>query len=494
METVGVYLKKERESKNISLREVARLTKISEIYLHCIEKDDYDKLPQGPYIKGYISSYSRLIGGNVDEALKLYDSLNPQKKQTADFQPEFPKEKRWRSSIGASIASVVGSLNRNKNNNKNHRLANRAASRFDGSTAPSTDSHQLLPGADKSPTASPLTPLKEVPPAVKPAPMWFARKVESLSAGLLKIKAMIPSSTAVASTLRDSGKWLKKVGVSGMRKTTLLYEASVPFFRKATSAVKTKQWITHRRVFLYASGAGLLGVCILVLAGFGFYYLFVFDMPAPVAAEPETKIVKQTPPTADMGAIETHASTAPPRSGAQPPSSVSDPGVESMATAPVPHIKKPAAMRSLSPAEHAEPILKADNQKSLPTSPPKEAATSQQPAAPPSSPVNLSVLKASICSEIKDRMPSGVESIFPSSTQRIYVWNQIQAHQYPTQIRHIYYHKNQKISDVALNVRSPFWRTWSYKSIASDRYRGRWYVDIATLDGKVLRRLYFEVQ
>ncbi|MBC2710000.1 MAG: helix-turn-helix domain-containing protein [Desulfosarcina sp.] len=81
METVGAHLKKEREAKNISLREISRLTKISELYLDYIEKDDFEKLPQGPYIKGYISSYSRLIGGDVDKALTLYDSLYSKRNQ-----------------------------------------------------------------------------------------------------------------------------------------------------------------------------------------------------------------------------------------------------------------------------------------------------------------------------------------------------------------------------------------------------------------------------
>ena len=76
METVGDYLKKEREAKNISLRKVSHLTKISEFYLDCLENDDYEKLPQGPYIKGYISSYATLIGGNAEEALQICRSSN----------------------------------------------------------------------------------------------------------------------------------------------------------------------------------------------------------------------------------------------------------------------------------------------------------------------------------------------------------------------------------------------------------------------------------
>ncbi len=88
METVGIYLKKERELKNISLRELSRLSKISMLYLDCIERDEFEKLPQGPYIKGYISSYSRLIGGNVDEAINLYESLKQKEAQTDEIRTE----------------------------------------------------------------------------------------------------------------------------------------------------------------------------------------------------------------------------------------------------------------------------------------------------------------------------------------------------------------------------------------------------------------------
>ena len=88
METVGSYLKKERESKNISLRELSQLTKISELYLEYIEKDEFEKLPQGPYVKGYIASYSRLIGGNVEQAITLYEALNRKRIQTEEIQPD----------------------------------------------------------------------------------------------------------------------------------------------------------------------------------------------------------------------------------------------------------------------------------------------------------------------------------------------------------------------------------------------------------------------
>jgi hypothetical protein len=74
------------------------------------------------------------------------------------------------------------------------------------------------------------------------------------------------------------------------------------------------------------------------------------------------------------------------------------------------------------------------------------------------------------------------------------VWSAIEVQQVPSEIRHIYYFKDRVISDVSLDVRSPYWRTWSYKIIAKERYRGEWRVDITSADGEVLRRLYFEIK
>jgi len=87
MNKVGTYLKKEREANNISLREVARLTKISPIYLKHIERNEFKKIPQGPYVKGYIASYSRVIGCDADELIDLYESENRKQNQDETIQP-----------------------------------------------------------------------------------------------------------------------------------------------------------------------------------------------------------------------------------------------------------------------------------------------------------------------------------------------------------------------------------------------------------------------
>lgn len=491
METVGVYLKKERESRNISLREVSRLTKISELYLDCIEKDDYDKIPKGPYVKGYISSYSRLIGGDVDEALKLYDSLNEKINPTEIIQPEPPKEKGWRSSIGASFTSIVASLNREKNNGQDHRVENYEASRFETPPASPAGKRKSAGNAVAPIIAPENTSSRTVIPPVRRAFTAFKNIVSSLIASSSKVRATIPTPAMGFSSLKTAGNWLKTAVAAGTGIIVSFFKTLFLFFRNAVSAVRTNRWLANRQTGLVACGVTLLGAGILVLAGFGFYHLFIFDKPVPIAAEVQNETGKITSAPVDTGVDKKRSSSLSAKTGTQPSQAKTNSLKSGDTSAPVSETKKPVSPSPSSMANTTSSPPPVDKKSRQPSA---QGGTTPDPAPKSTAAdANLRVLKASICSEIKDRMPAGVNSTFPASVQRIYVWNQIVAKQYPTKIRHIYSFQDQIISDVTLNVRSPSWRTWSFKSISNDRYRGRWYVDIATLEGKVLRRLYFEV-
>ena len=459
METVGVYLKKEREAKNISLREVSRLTKISEFYLDYIEKNEFAKLPQGPYIKGYISSYSKLIGGNIDEALNLYDSINRKRNPTEDIQSEI-----------------------SKNNGRNNQPEKPKANERKKFTASLVGKHRFS--------------FKKVP----------------------------PSQRAVSSTRKASASSRR---VSPLKVAGASIKTTIPIFKKTAFAMTTHRWLTHRRTWRYACFA-LLGAGLLSLAGFGFYHLFIDVEHPPKVAELQILQDKDTP---TLPAMDAEKKVLPSRSNdasvtsrqreesankkelfpllslaedQKRPLSLSttpDTAVSRAASnteRPI-STSKPAIQVSTPPSSSSLP---AENAASSRTSADKESSVQSGQRRMPASPspgdatatINLSVVQASISSKIKDRMPDGVDTSFPSSVQRVYVWNQIEAKQIPSKIRHIYYFKGQRISEVTLNVPAPYWRTWSYKSISNNRYRGEWRVDIASADGKVLRRLYFEVK
>jgi cytoskeletal protein RodZ len=72
-ETLGKYLKRERESKKISLREMAKNTRVREYLLKAIEEDRHDLLPSLLYVRGFLSSYAKFVGLDPQDVLNRYE-------------------------------------------------------------------------------------------------------------------------------------------------------------------------------------------------------------------------------------------------------------------------------------------------------------------------------------------------------------------------------------------------------------------------------------
>lgn len=69
----GSHLKHQRELRGISLDEIASATKIHIRYLKALEDNTFDDLPGEVFIKGFIRSYGRAIGANLQELISAYD-------------------------------------------------------------------------------------------------------------------------------------------------------------------------------------------------------------------------------------------------------------------------------------------------------------------------------------------------------------------------------------------------------------------------------------
>ena len=468
METVGVYLKKERESKNLSLHEVAQLTKISELYLDCIEKDDYEKIPKGPYVKGYISSYSRMIGGDTEQALKLYESVNKQKNQLDETEPAIPAANGWKASMAMTASSLINWLTERK---KSHQTAL---------------SQPLETGVQPHPATSLSEKRKASAEVAHPTetenrpPVDTAEKAES--SVLIPFKKFAPHSQASEPIINAPEPVAKKKGFSVKSVITSIHRkldgflgVALPWVKNLFLKVTTHSWPLPSRSLLVIVAALLVGSTVLVFCGFGVYHVFFFN--------------KQTTMTSDSEAAPSAPSqlTVPHKTArfTKPDSPL--PAV-AVVNAPPPVVQRPTLTVQQPPP--TQPVVDGKNR--LPAKTKETAASSEAKAKPPAD-INVKVLRATICSEIKDRMPADTTTAFPLSVERVYVWSHVQADRYPTTIRHIYYHEGQLINKVELSIRSPFWRTWSFKSIDKDRYRGHWRVDITSMDEKLLRRLFFEI-
>jgi cytoskeletal protein RodZ len=68
----GEELKRERELREISLREVSEATKISLRYLEALERNDFKNLPGGVFNRGFVRAYSQFIGIDPDSMVDAY--------------------------------------------------------------------------------------------------------------------------------------------------------------------------------------------------------------------------------------------------------------------------------------------------------------------------------------------------------------------------------------------------------------------------------------
>jgi cytoskeletal protein RodZ len=76
MESIGRYLRRERELRQVSLEELAQTTRIPLKMLQHIEDDDFEKLPGEIFARGFLKCYARALGVEPDEVLAVYGQQN----------------------------------------------------------------------------------------------------------------------------------------------------------------------------------------------------------------------------------------------------------------------------------------------------------------------------------------------------------------------------------------------------------------------------------
>jgi transcriptional regulator with XRE-family HTH domain len=407
VETFGDYLKEQREDRKISLREIALLTNITERYLDFIEKDDFAKIPEGPYIRGYISSYATAIGINAHEALDRFDSLCRERNKAKDIQHEISEDKIRQKSI-------VFSLNKGK---------------------------------------------------------WLLLSstiLVILTFGVYHLFSQNEKKALVVANLQGpEGKGFQ---------TTL--------------TIKSKD-----------------NVQLLTMNG----YSMSSNKPEGLQNDVEHRGSERVHDVLSLEREPNPQAKKPQRSAGLPSLPSKQPGEASKQTSNVQVVDAHPlnASKVGTPSVTTLPRLKKHSSEQIVLK--KKLDVQRRKIPKPTRPIlgvtpgertgevrsdhgkNIEVLKAAVCTDVKDKKPSGKNNSFQWSTDRVYIWNLIKCESHLSSIRHIYYFKGQKVSDIVLDIKSPLWRTWSYKALLDKRFIGPWKVDITSADGKLLQRVHFNV-
>ncbi len=75
-DSLGSYLRQERERQQVSLQEIAAATKIQCKFLEALEHDAYAQLPATPFVVGFLRAYAQYVALDPETVLTAYRSLH----------------------------------------------------------------------------------------------------------------------------------------------------------------------------------------------------------------------------------------------------------------------------------------------------------------------------------------------------------------------------------------------------------------------------------
>ena len=119
------------------------------------------------------------------------------------------------------------------------------------------------------------------------------------------------------------------------------------------------------------------------------------------------------------------------------------------------------------------------------------AAQDSTAAKPAATAASLQVTDAAIAKSVVDRAPQDTGATFGADVAQLICWTKIEGASGATSVHHVWFHGDQQVADVELQVGGSPWRTYSRKTVPAD-WTGAWHVEVRDASGTVLKRLDFK--
>ena len=104
MASLGQDLKRERELRGISLKEISSSTKISLRFLQALEEDRLDILPGNFFIKAILRTYAKFIGLEEDYVLNKYYEASLEQEQSLESKQT---KRKTRPAVTKNIRKLI---------------------------------------------------------------------------------------------------------------------------------------------------------------------------------------------------------------------------------------------------------------------------------------------------------------------------------------------------------------------------------------------------
>jgi cytoskeletal protein RodZ len=201
MESIGEFFKQVRETKGLTIDEVASKTRIRNDFVKALEDGNFAKLPDQVFARGFVRSYARSLGLDEDDAIHrfvqsagaYYDKQDERERLKIRQAEEERKRRANRKAVAIAIGIAIFTLIFLLSREQSSLLVRRSSSDL-----PSSATKRIAPPTPELQDAPPSQQAEAVPPASKTTPS--ESPVVSAEAGVGNNAGPVtgPASTASA--------------------------------------------------------------------------------------------------------------------------------------------------------------------------------------------------------------------------------------------------------------------------------------------------------